>query len=302
MLVTMKEIVEAARKGGYCVPAPNYANELDMAKCIEAAEELRSPLILDIGHRGDLDSFISLAAASRERAIRATVPVCINLDHGSKWEYIVQAIHYGCTSVMIDRSSYPYAENAAMTAEMVKIAHACGVSVEAEIGHVGQNVQQDGQGNANSLSDLEAADAGKRDFSTEEQKRKFYTNPEEAVKFVEETGVDCLAVAVGTVHGLYPAGFTPSIDFDLLKELSEKVSVPLVIHGGSGTPEHMMARFGEFGVGKMNVASDIFKAKAIALNEAVKNGSKDPVGEAENAYKEELKRFMRVLGSAGKAA
>lgn len=290
MLVTMKEIVDRADAEGYCVPAPNYQHVMMMYKAIEAAEECNSPLILDIGRHGlDAESrrkFQDLCSASRKAAEAASVPVCINLDHGGEYDLIVQCMADGLTSVMVDRSYLPYEENVAQVKELAKVAHALGISVEAELGHVGNNV---GGGNPNNT-----------EIRTEEDKRKFYTNPEQAVEYVKETGVDCLAVAVGTVHGLYPEGFKPSVDFDLLAELFEKVPVPLVIHGGSGSGDAILSKLGPY-ASKLNVASDIFKAFRVAEAEAVKSGEGDAFQAGLNGYKEELKHYIRILGAEGKA-
>ena len=290
MLVTMKEIVDAADKGGYCVPAPNYANEIQLRAAIDAAEECKSPLILDISRNGGMtvkrENFIDLCRTSRSLAENASVPVCINLDHGSTFEIITQCMHDGCTSVMVDRSYLPYEDNAAQVKELTRFAHALGITVEAELGHVGNNV---GGGNPNNT-----------EMRTEEDKRKFYTNPEQAVEYVKETGVDCLAVAVGTVHGLYPEGFKPSVDFDLLAELFEKVPVPLVIHGGSGSGDAILSKMGPY-ASKLNVASDIYKAFRVAEAEAVKSGEGDAFEAGLNGYKEELKHYIRILGAEGKA-
>lgn len=303
MLVTMKEILDAARKGNYCVPAPNYGDALELKAAIDAAEESKSPLILDIGFfGGSLDEFIQLCKASREAAERASVPVAINLDHGGSFEHIVQAIYYGCTSVMIDRSAEPYESNVAQTKEIVRIAHACGVSVESEIGHVANNVEEAAPAEEGEGSGGEDKEVVRTKVETEEEKRKFYTNPEEAVKFVEETGVDCLAVAIGTVHGFYPEGFKPSLDFELLQELAAKVPVPLVVHGGSGTGEELLSKAAKLGVNKLNVGHDLGKAKAEALNAAFAAGDPDPIGKAYEGFKNELKDYMRFLGSKGQAA
>ena len=185
MLVTMKEILDAAKAGNYCVPAPNYGDALELKACIDAAEESKSPVILDIGFFGcTLEDFIQLAKASRVAAEMASVPVAINLDHGGSFEHIVQAIHYGCTSVMIDRSSLSYEENRDQTAEIVRIAHACGCSVESELGHVANNEEKrpegaEEQGEGGGGEDKEVV---RTLVTTEEEKRKFYTNPEQAVK------------------------------------------------------------------------------------------------------------------------
>lgn len=296
MLVTMIPILQAAKQGGYCVAAPNYADAGELKACIDAAEELNAPLILDIGRIMDnavLQNFKNLAYISVEMAKEAKVPVALNLDHGGSFEHIVQALHCGCTSVMCDRSGDPYEKNVAEVKEIVRIAHAVGASVEAELGHVGVNGEPGDFG--------EDKEVARTAIETEEDKRKYYTDPEEAVRYVEETGVDCLAVAVGTVHGLYPEGFKPSLDFELLEEISNKVSVPLVLHGGSGTGEELLRRAAKTGACKLNVGSDLVKAKADALKKACAEGDPDPLKTALAAFKEELKRYMIVLGCDGKA-
>ena len=292
MLVTMKEIVDAAREGHYCVAAPNYNDVTQMHAALAAAEEAKSPLILDIGRffgTEDRELFCDLCQTSRRAAERASVPVAINLDHGSKYDYIVQSIVDGCTSVMADRSGLPYEQNVAEVAELARIAHALGVSIEAELGHVGTN--EDGK----------ALDGLQHHVETEEEKRALYTNPDQAIEYVEATGIDCLAVAVGTVHGFYPEGFVPSVDFELLAELREKVSVPLVIHGGSGSGDEILKGMAPY-ASKLNVGHDLFKAFADGIAEAVKSGSgEDPVEAGSKAYTAELVHYMTVLGSVGKA-
>lgn len=290
MLVTMKEIVDAAREGRYCVPAPNYNDVTQLYAAADAAVQARSPLILDIGRMfatEDRALFQELACASRSVAERIDVPCAINLDHGSAYEHIVQAMFDGCTSVMADRSSLPFEENVAQVAEIVRIAHAVGVSVESELGHVGTN------------EDEEALGGLQHHVETDEEKRALYTNPEEAVRYVEETGVDCLAVAVGTVHGFYPEGFVPSVDFELLAELREKVPVPLVIHGGSGSGDEILKGMAPY-ASKLNVGHDLFKAFGDGIAAAVESGE-DPVVAGSRAYTAELVHYMEVLGSANKA-
>ncbi len=290
MLVPMKEIVDAAREGHYCVPAPNYMDVSQLYAAAAAAEQANSPLILDIGRFGGSprDLFIDLCQVSRNVAERISVPTAINLDHGEDFEYIVQAIYDGCTSVMADRSSLPFEENVEQVSEIVRIAHAVGVSVESELGHVGTN------------EDEEALGGLQHHVETEEEKRAMYTNPEQAIEYVERTGVDCLAVAVGTVHGFYPEGFVPSVDFELLAELREKVSVPLVIHGGSGSGDEILAGMAPY-ASKLNVGHDLFKAYSDGIAAAVASGEGDPVEAGSAAYTAELVHYMEVLQSAGKA-
>ena len=292
MLVTMKEIVDVADKEGYCVPAPNYQHVMMMYKAVEAAEEANSPLILDIGRHGlDAESrrkFIDLCSASRAAAEAASVPVCINLDHGGEYDLIVQCMFDGLTSVMVDRSYLSYEENVAQVAELTKVAHALGISVEAELGHVGNNVVEGVENTGHNAA-----------ITSEEDKRKFYTNPDQAVDYVAATGIDCLAVAVGTVHGAYPAGFEPSIDFELLAELFEKVPVPLVLHGGSGTGDEILSKLGPY-ASKLNVGTDLFRAWAEGVADASAKGG-DPAAEGTERYVAVLKHYMEVLGSAGKA-
>lgn len=289
MLVPMKDIVDVARECRYCVAAPNYSDVTQLYAAIAAAEEVRSPLILDIGRMfatADREIFIDLCQISRRVAERASVPVAINLDHGAAYTDIVQAMFDGCTSVMADRSSLPYEENVVQVAEIVRIAHSVGISVEAELGHVGTN------------EDEAALEGLQHHVDTEEEKRALYTKPEEAVRYVEETGVDCLAVAVGTVHGFYPEGFIPSVDFELLAELREKVPVPLVIHGGSGSGDEILSGMAPY-VSKLNVGHDLFKAYANGI--AAAEPSADAVAKGSRAYTDELIHYMTVLGSVGKA-
>lgn len=307
MLVSMKPILEAAREGHYCVPAPNFFNVTHAKKCIEAAEEYNSPLILDIVRKGpqkeEID-FRVLAQAALTLAKETHIPVALNLDHGADFEHIIQAMNFGCTSVMVDRSYKDFEDNVRETLEVVKVAHSLGISVEAEIGHVGTNSETGKAGE----KVVDESGIEKTAITTQEEKRKLYTNTAQAVEFVERTGVDCLAVAVGTVHGLYPEGFKPSLDFELLSELREKVKVPLVMHGGSGTGEELLSKAARLGACKLNVGSDLFKAQKLAIQKAYENGNIPqfkPLEDATNlgyeAYKQEVIHYMNILGSTGKA-
>lgn len=305
MLVTMKPILEAAREGHYCVPAPNYGNAIELKMCIEAAEEMNAPLILDIGHRGNYKEFSDLCAASVKMAKEAKVPVAINLDHGSAFEFIVQAMYGGCSSVMVDRSWMSYEDNVKEVSEIVRIAHAIGLSVEAELGHVGVNPTEEELANGTKAAENTDITKGvtRHAYITEEDKRATFTKVEDAVRYVKDTGVDCLAVAVGTVHGLYPKGIEPSIDYDLLAELREAVPVPLVLHGGSGTGAERLAKASQIGACKLNVGSDLQRAGREAVAAAVEAG-KTPTEITKahyEGYKAELMRYMDFCGAKGKA-
>ena len=236
MLTTAKDILDRAREGHYGVPAPNVDNEHNARAVIEAAEELRSPIILGVGYMANPD-IRYFGRILQDLAIRASVPVTFILDHGLTFEKCVTAIAAGFPSIMADRSQLPYDENVAQVKELAKIAHAAGVSIEAELGHVGIGVNYDEDGSA------------------------ALTDPDEAVRFVEETGVDSLAVAIGTAHGVYKG--VPKIHFDRLIALREKVPVPMVLHGGSGTGAENLQKACQLGICKVNLANDIKKATKI---------------------------------------
>ena len=274
MLITMKEPMMKAKKEGYCIPGVAVENEIVVRAAIAAAEEKRSPIILISTPTAnpDIQYFGRIVT---DLAYRTNIPVSICQDHGATFEQAMQAIRAGFSDVMVDRSKLPFEENVAQVAEIVKVAHAVGVGVEAELGHVGiaNNYEQD------------AAD-------------DTLTRPEEALRFVNESGCDTLAVAVGTAHGAYPKGVEPHIRFELLQELNEKLPIPLVLHGGSGTGDANLAKAAKCGACKLNLSND--------LKSAVINGVKD----LENvyrlwptvfeAYKQEVMHYIDVCGSGNK--
>ena len=178
MLVTMKEILLRANKGGYAVAAPNVCSELDARGALEAAEELNAPVILAVAGTAHPD-MVFFGRYLTELCARSKVPAAINLDHGTEYAQAIRAIRAGFTSIMIDRSTLPFEENVREVSELVKVAHSVGVTVEAELGHVGQGQSYD-----------DDRDAG-------------LTDPNQAKEYIERTGVDCLAVAIGTAHGAY---------------------------------------------------------------------------------------------------
>ncbi len=281
MLVTMKEILVEASKGNYAVAAPNVGSEIDARAAIEVAEEINSPLILDVGFTANPDIHF-MGQMCRGLAEMSSVPVCINLDHGASMEQCVKAIQAGFTSVMIDRSAEEYDKNVADVKAVVDIAHLCGVSVEAELGHVGQ-----------------ASNA-------EEDTKSHLTEPEVAKAYIEATGVDCLAVAIGTAHGAYPKGFTPKLDVERLKAIKQAVGqdFPLVLHGSSGTPEDQLKVVCASGINKVNIANDLCNAMTAALNERHLEGQAayEIWSVITSSFKEKLNHMMSdVYCSAGKS-
>lgn len=276
MLTTAKEILDRAREGRYGVPAPNVDNEHNVRAAIEAAEELRSPIILGVGSMANPD-IRYFGRILTDLAIRATVPVTFILDHGTTFEQCVTAIAAGFPSIMVDRSHLPYEENVAQVKELAKIAHAVGCSIEAELGHVGIGMNYEVDGTS------------------------ALTNPEEAVNFLEETGCDCLAVAVGTAHGVYKG--TPKIHFERLAELREKVPAPLVLHGGSGTGEDNLRKACQLGICKVNLANDIKRATIDGLLNSGTDGNAvyNMYTAMADGCKEKVKYYIRLLGSENKA-
>lgn len=281
MLVSMKEILVHASKGNYAVAAPNVGTEIDARAAIEVAEEIKSPLILDVGYTANPD-IVFYGQMLRQLAIQANVPVAINLDHGGSYEQCVNALQAGFTSVMIDRSAESFEKNVTDTAEVVKMAHAGGASVEAELGHVGQ-----------------ASNA-------EEDTKSHLTEPDVAKEFIEKTGVDMLAVAIGTAHGAYPKGFVAKLDHERLAAIKKAVGpdFPLVLHGSSGTPEDELKKVCANGINKVNIANDLCNAMTAALNERQLEGQAayEIWTVIQTSFKDKLRHMMcDVYCSAGKA-
>ena len=244
MLYTMKELLKVAKDNQFAVPAFNICS-YDMLKAImEEVERLNAPVILEI-HPDEIaylnDEFV---AAVRAYAHKSKVPVVIHLDHGGKVSDVLRAIRNGYTSVMIDASLQSFDDNIKITKEVVALAHEVDVSVEAEIGTIGNNGSAEG-GAANII----------------------YTDPEQAKQFVEETNIDTLAIAIGTAHGLYPKDKTPKLNIELLKELNETIDLPFVLHGGSGNPDKEVSEAVRYGVAKVNLSSDLKSVFFDALRE-----------------------------------
>lgn len=279
MLVTMKEILDRANGENYAVPAPVVQTELNARTAIKCAEEMKSPIILLIPliFDYDVDLFGRYLKALAEDS---AVPVAINHDHGSDFESAVSCIKAGFSSIMVDRSELPFEENVAQVKELVKVAHAVGVSVEAELGHVG---------NANNYEmDRDAA----------------LTEPALAKKFIDETGVDCLAVAIGTAHGAYNKGQTPYLDYERLEQIKKETgNFPLVLHGGSGTGDEGLSKVSKMGINKVNIGCELFASaiEAIKTADTDGNGAYGFANIIEEGYGSRVKHFIEVLGSKEKA-
>lgn len=239
MLVNSKKILLDAKKGRYGFPAPDYL-DLDSARvCVKVAEKFNQPLILSYPQVIHTSLPLEEAAAvGKVLAQRATVPVVLHLDHGEDFDFIKRAIDLGFTSVMIDASMDSFEENVRKTCQVVEYAHQRGVTVEAEIGHVGhgENLAEIGEGDS------------------------VFTTVEEAKLFVELTDVDSLAVSVGTVHGFYKNAATPKLNFERLAELHNTIAIPLVLHGGSGSGEENLRRCVVEGISKINIFTDLLNA------------------------------------------
>ena len=234
MLYTMKDLLKVAKENKFAVPAFNICS-YDMLKAImEEVEKQNAPVILEI-HPDEIaylnDEFV---AAVKDYAHNSKVPVAIHMDHGGTINDVMRAIRNGYTSVMIDASVQAYEDNLEITKQVVELAHAVNVSVEAELGTIGNNGSAEG-GSANII----------------------YTDPDQAEDFVEKTGIDTLAVAIGTAHGLYPKDLTPKLNIELLKELNQRIDLPFVLHGGSGNPDSEVSEAVKYGVAKVNLSSDL---------------------------------------------
>lgn len=283
MLVTGKELLDHANKNGYAVGAFNINNMEIVQAIIEAAEETNSPVILQASQGGIKYAGIEyITALGKVAAEKAKVPVALHLDHGTDFEQVMLCIRYGFTSVMIDGSKHPLRENIELTKKVIDVAHAVGVSVEAELGKIG----------------------GTEDDITVDEMEATFTDPDEAKLFVEETGVDYLAVAVGTAHGVYKG--EPKLDFDRIRKIKELVGIPLVLHGSSGVPADSIKKAIEAGINKINIDTDLRIAFTTAMKDFLKKNPDniDPrkiLTPAREAMKEVIKEKIILFGSNGRA-
>lgn len=279
--VTSEKMLADADKGGYAIGAFNVENMEMVMAVIKACEEMNSPAILQttpstVKYAG-LDLYVANVKAAAEKA---SVPIALHLDHGSSFELAMQALRTGYTSIMIDGSKLSFEDNIAVSKRVADACKANGVPVEAELGKVGGKED-----------DLECNDPG-------------YTDPQDAVKFVEETGISSLAVAIGTAHGFYKG--EPKLDLDRLSEIRKVVNIPLVLHGASGVPDETVMQCVKRGISKVNFATE--------LRVAYSNGIKDYLKENPDAFDpkkydavgmeyvtELVKNKIKICGSENKA-
>ena len=247
MYTTSKEMILAAQRGGYAIPAFNFENMEMLQAILAAAEELGSPVLLQT--TPSTLKYMTLRQAyamAKAEADAVRVPVALHLDHCESYEGVCEAMDAGYSSVMIDASKLDFEENIAVTRKTVQAAHARGVTVEAELGTVG------GKEDSHSASIA-------------------YTDPGEAMDFFRRTGVDIFAVAIGTAHGFYKG--EPKLDFELLQKLAGLIDAPLVLHGGSGIPDEMIRKTIELGICKVNFATELRAAMTAAVRQALKDES-----------------------------
>jgi len=250
MLMNMKELLAVANENNFAVPAFNISDYNMFNGIMEASEEKKAPVIIaihpdELHHVGD-----DMVQAVRARIHRSPIPAVIHLDHGGSFDQVIEAIQAGFTSVMIDASTAPYEDNIATCQKVCEAAHAVNVSVEGELGTIGNT---------------DSIEGGTNEI--------LYTDPQQAKDFVEKTGIDCLAIAIGTSHGIYPKDKKPELRIDVLEEIKKVVSIPLVLHGGSSNKDSEIAKSVEHGVNKINISSDIKAAYYKKMREVLKDES-----------------------------
>lgn len=249
MLYNMKDLLKVALENKFGVPAFNVGNFEMLKSVMETAEQENAPVIIEI-HPGEAEYLGSeFIAAVKAYAHNSTIPVVIHLDHGRNIEDVMKAIQDGYTSVMIDASMEEFDKNMQISKKISDLARTVNVSVEAELGTIGVN-----EGSAEGGSDTIV-----------------FTNPEEAKYFVKNTGVDTLAIAIGTAHGEYPKNMIPRLNIGLLKQLNQELDIPFVLHGGSGNSDAEISESVKYGVSKINISTDIksvfFKELQKVLND-----------------------------------
>ena len=282
MLVNLKEILEIAERDGSAIGMFNATGFDSLQAIIAAAEELGQPVIIAHAEVHNVYNDISMVGPAMIAVAKAAkVPVCVHLDHGTSLDMIYKALRLGFTSVMIDASALPYEENLKVTKEVTAIAHAMGVSVEAELGR------------------LVTGEAGGAAEKLEARAEDFYTDAEEARAFCEETGIDALAIAFGTAHGFYNA--EPKLDFGVIERVSAATGLPLVMHGGSGVSEDGFRAAIAAGIRKINYYSYMSKAGYEAASKVIASKKTSYLHDVEyaatQAMKEDVKRAIKVFSS-----
>ena len=282
-LVSVAEILADAKARSYAVGAFNLNNMEILQAIIGAAEAERSPVILQASQGGIAYAGLEyIAAMAKVAAEKATVPVALNLDHGTSFEQAVRCIRHGFSAVMIDGSHHPYSENVSICQRVVAAAQAVGVSVEGELGRIG----------------------GTEDDISVDEKDAMLADPNEVVSFVAETDVDCLAVAIGTAHGVYHG--EPKLDFERLAKIRSLVEIPLVLHGASGVSDEDIKQAIARGICKINIDTELRQAFSGAVRgELAADPSQiDPrklLGPARSAMEEVVREKLRLFGSSQKA-
>lgn len=283
MLINMKEMLKIADQHEFAVGAFNTTEHLLFRAVVEEAEKQNAPAIIQAAPKEFEFATREFYAYVRERLANSKVPFVLHLDHGKSKQECMRAIQAGFTSVMFDGSMLSYEENLQQTREIVEIAHMVEVSVEGEIGTIGVMSNSDEEG-------VESVT---------------YTNPEDVVDFVSETGVDSLAIAIGTAHGIYPEGFVPKLQLDLLREIKKVAPVPLVLHGGSDNPNEEIAEACRIGIRKVNISSDFKRDFFIKLTEVLNQTHAIMPPRVYPPAIEEAKKViynkMKLFGSIGKA-
>lgn len=283
MYVSMKGMLKRANEGNYAVMAINCFNIETTRAVIAAAQSMRAPVIINIVQEHMVNHCDSnlIAPVVKKLAERASVEVALNFDHGEETGLLKKALTDGYTSVMVDASRYDLEGNIKMTREIVKFAEAFDASVEGEIGCMG---------------------ASEGDQYTDDDMK---TDPEEALKFARETGVDALAISFGSSHGNYPEGYVPEFDFEILKKIKEKTKMPLVLHGGSGSGDENIEKCVKYGINKINVGCDFMNANTESIKRQLQENPDINywvmMHQVEIDSQELVKKYIRLSGSEGKS-
>ena len=283
MLVTMKEQLRAAEDENYAVGMFNVMTVEMLQAVIGAAEETRSPVI--VGTSEGMAKYIgyqNIAAMTGIAAEETDVPISLHLDHGLSLDNLRKAVEAGYTSVMIDGSKKPFAENIEITRKTVSLAEPHGITVEAELGRI----------------------SGTEDNISVTEREESMTIPEEAGRFAKETSVDCLAISIGNAHGVYKG--KPELDFERLRAIKDQVDIPVVLHGASGIPDDAIRRAISLGIRKINIATDLQVAFISRVRQVLREDQRvyDPrkvFGPAKEDIKAVVKDKMELFGSAGQA-
>ena len=283
MYVSMKNMLKRANEGNYAVMAINCFNIETARAVIETAQEERAPIIINIVQEHMVNHCDSnlIAPIIEKLANRASVEVALNFDHGEEVGLIKKALHDGYSSVMVDASRFDLEGNIKMTREIVEFAKAYDASVEGEIGCMG------------------GSEGG--NFTAE----AMLTDPKEAKRFAEETGIDALAISIGTSHGNYPEGYVPEFRFDRLKEIKSLTQMPLVLHGGSGSGDENIKKCVEYGINKINVGCDFMNANVASIKRQLAENPEINywvmMHQVEKDSKELVRHYIRLSKSCGKS-